>query len=59
MTPQLAHRSAFSEVRDGGGSFRALNPPFRKSASAVCAGTHAPTLGEHTGSVLRSGRLLG
>ena len=24
--PQLAHRSAFSEVRDSGGSFRALNP---------------------------------
>ena len=52
--PQLAHRSAFSEVRDGGGSFRALNPPFRMSASAVCAGTHAPALGEHTGSVLRA-----
>ena len=50
--PQLAHRSAFSEVRDGGGTFRALNPPFRMSRSAACAGTHAPALGEHTRSVL-------
>jgi CoA:oxalate CoA-transferase len=52
--PQLAHRSAFSEVRDGGGSFRALNPPFRMSASAACAGAHAPALGEHTRPVLRA-----
>ena len=52
--PQLAHRSAFSEVRDGGGAFRVLNPPFRMSRSAVCAGTHAPALGEHTRSVLRT-----
>jgi CoA:oxalate CoA-transferase len=52
--PQLAHRSAFSEVRDGGGLFRALNPPFRMSRSAACAGTHAPALGEHTRSVLRA-----
>ena len=50
----LAHRSAFSEVRDGGGSFRALNPPFRVSRSAACAGTHAPALGEHTRPVLRA-----
>jgi CoA:oxalate CoA-transferase len=48
--PRLAHRSAFSEVRDGGGLFRALNPPFRMSRSAACAGTHAPALGEHTRS---------
>ena len=52
--PQLAHRSAFSEVRDGGGSFRALNPPFRMSASAACAGAHAPALGEHTRPMLRA-----
>ena len=50
--PQLAHRSAFSEVRDGGGTFRALNPPFRMSRSAAFAGTHAPALGEHTRPVL-------
>ena len=52
--PQLAHRRAFSEVRDGGGSFRALNPPFRMSGSAAFAGTHAPALGEHTRPVLRT-----
>jgi CoA:oxalate CoA-transferase len=52
--PQLAHRSAFSEVSDGGGSFRALNPPFRMSASAACAGAHAPALGEHTRPALRA-----
>ena len=27
--PQLAHRGAFATVRDAGGTFRALNPPFR------------------------------
>ena len=52
--PQLAHRSAFSEVRDGGGSFRALNPPFRMSGSAACVGACAPALGEHTRPVLRA-----
>ena len=51
---QLEHRSAFAEVCDGGGSFRTLNPPFRMSASAACAGTHAPALGDHTRSVLRA-----
>jgi len=57
--PQLAHRSAFSEVRDAGGAFRALNPPFRMSRSAACAGTHAPALGEHTRSVLRTAGFSG
>ena len=52
--PQLAHRSAFSEVRDSGGSFRALNPPFRMSGSAACVGGHAPALGEHTRCVLQA-----
>jgi CoA:oxalate CoA-transferase len=52
--PQLAHRSAFSEVRDASGAFRALNPPFRMSGSAACAGSHAPALGEHTRSVRRT-----
>jgi CoA:oxalate CoA-transferase len=55
--PQLAHRSAFSEVRDGAGLFRVLNPPFRMSESAVYAGTHAPALGEHTRPVLRAAGL--
>jgi CoA:oxalate CoA-transferase len=50
--PQLAHRGAFSEVRDAGGTFKVLNPPFRMSATATAAGPHAPALGEHTREVL-------
>src|SRR5499433_593043 len=29
--PQIAHRQAFAEVHDRGGTFRALHPPFRFS----------------------------
>ncbi|MDX2157187.1 MAG: CaiB/BaiF CoA-transferase family protein [Hyphomicrobiaceae bacterium] len=50
--PQLDHRDAFTEVRDQAGSFKALNPPFRMSASATRAGEHAAALGEHTAAVL-------
>ena len=50
--PQLAHRGAFHDVRDAGGSFKALSPPFRMSASATTVGQHAPALGEHTRDVL-------
>jgi CoA:oxalate CoA-transferase len=50
--PQLAHRGAFNEVRDSGGSFKALNPPFRMSASTTAAGAQASALGEHTHEVL-------
>jgi CoA:oxalate CoA-transferase len=50
--PQLAHRAAFSEVTDAGGTFKALNPPFRMSASAAMAGPRAAALGEHTREVL-------
>lgn len=50
--PQLAHRAAFAEVHDRGGSFKALNPPFRLSASATRAGDRASALGEHTLEVL-------
>jgi CoA:oxalate CoA-transferase len=46
--PQLAHRQAFSEVSDKGGTFKALNPPFRMSASRTAAGPESPALGEHT-----------
>ncbi len=52
--PQLVHRKAFNEVHDAGGTFRALNPPFRMSASVAAAGAHAAALGEHTVEVLRS-----
>ena len=50
--PQLEHRGAFAEVRDAGGSFKALNPPFRMSASATMVGSRAPALGEHSRDVL-------
>jgi CoA:oxalate CoA-transferase len=50
--PQLAHRSAFGEVRDAGGTFRALNPPFRMSGSQASVGPRVPALGEHTREVL-------
>ena len=46
--PQLAHRHAFAEIADAGGSFLALNPPFRLSAAAVAAQPFAAALGEHT-----------
>lgn len=50
--PQLAHRQAFTRVMDAGGSFEALNPPFRMSASRTVAGPIAPALGQHTRDVL-------
>ena len=50
--PQLQHRGAFGEVADAAGSFKALNPPFRMSASATSVGGRAPALGEHTREVL-------
>jgi len=51
--PQLLHRDAFAEVRDAGGEFLVLNPPFRLSGSAVRARAWAAALGEHTDEVLR------
>ena len=50
--PQLAHRDAFAEVADAGGSFKCINPPFRMSDSTTHAGPRAPALGEHTREVL-------
>jgi crotonobetainyl-CoA:carnitine CoA-transferase CaiB-like acyl-CoA transferase len=46
--PQIAHRSALSEVSDGGGTFKVLNLPFRMSETNVSAGKRMATLGEHT-----------
>jgi crotonobetainyl-CoA:carnitine CoA-transferase CaiB-like acyl-CoA transferase len=51
--PQIAHRGALSEVRDGGGTFRVLNLPFRMSGTTVSAGQRMATLGEHTVAFLR------
>jgi CoA:oxalate CoA-transferase len=50
--PQLAHRHAFAEIADDGGSFLALNPPFRMSAARTAAQPFAAALGEHTEAVL-------
>jgi len=50
--PQLAHRRSLTEVRDHGGSFLALNPPFRFSAAEAAAQPFIAALGEHTAAVL-------
>lgn len=51
--PQIAHRQALDEVKDAGGTFKALKPPFRMSAAAVAVGSYAARLGEHTEAVLK------
>ena len=50
--PQLAHRNAFAEITDAGGSFLALNPPFRLSAGRTAAQPFAAALGAHNDEVL-------
>jgi crotonobetainyl-CoA:carnitine CoA-transferase CaiB-like acyl-CoA transferase len=50
--PQLAHRGSFAEIHDRGGSFRALNPPFRMSNTAASAKPFVAALGEHSEAVL-------
>jgi CoA:oxalate CoA-transferase len=50
--PQLAHRRAFAEISDAGGTFLALNPPFRMSAATTAAIPRVASLGEHTQEVL-------
>jgi crotonobetainyl-CoA:carnitine CoA-transferase CaiB-like acyl-CoA transferase len=52
LDPQLAHRAAFAEVRDGSGSFRVLNPPFHLSDATIRVSDFAASLGEHTRDVL-------
>jgi crotonobetainyl-CoA:carnitine CoA-transferase CaiB-like acyl-CoA transferase len=51
--PQIAHRGALSEVRDGGGAFKVLNLPFRMSGTNISAGKRMASLGEHTVAFLR------
>ena len=51
--PQLAHRTALAEVHDRGGSFRALNPPFRMTGSDTAARPYVTALGEDSAAVLR------
>ena len=50
--PQLAHRRAFAEIHDAGGTFQALNPPFRMSDTPAAASPHVAALGEHTEELL-------
>jgi CoA:oxalate CoA-transferase len=50
--PQLAHRQAFAEICDAGGTFKALNPPFRFSAARAEAAHHVAALGEDTEALL-------
>ena len=51
--PQLEHRGALAEVRDAGGSFRVVNPPFRLSGAIAAVRDFAAGLGEHTAEILR------
>jgi crotonobetainyl-CoA:carnitine CoA-transferase CaiB-like acyl-CoA transferase len=55
--PQIAHRGALSEVRDGGGTFKVLNLPFRMSGTTVSAAKRIATLGEHTIALLKEAGL--
>ncbi|HVZ08085.1 CaiB/BaiF CoA transferase family protein [Rhodopila sp.] len=55
--PQLRHRGAFADVTDAGGTFKALNPPFRLSGVPVQVRGFAAALGEHTKAVLREAGL--
>jgi len=55
--PQLAHRNAFQDVADAGGSFNVLRPPFRSTAYDCDTGQRVPGLGEHTREVLEAAGL--
>jgi len=50
--PQIAHRHSFAEVRDPGGTFLALNPPFHMSVATAAARPFVAALGEHTEELL-------
>jgi CoA:oxalate CoA-transferase len=50
--PQLAHRNSLAEIHDRGGSFLALNPPFRFSQGRAEARPFVAALGEHSEAVL-------
>jgi CoA:oxalate CoA-transferase len=50
--PQLAHRHSLTEVHDQGGTFLALNPPFRMTASRAAAEPHVAALGADSTAVL-------
>ena len=50
--PQLAHRESLAEVHDKGGTFLALNPPFRMSGSRAASHDFVAELGQHSAAVL-------
>lgn len=50
--PQIAHREAFVDVRDAGGTFKVLNAPFRMSASPLRPGPRVHDQGADTAAVL-------
>jgi crotonobetainyl-CoA:carnitine CoA-transferase CaiB-like acyl-CoA transferase len=50
--PQIAHRQALIEIHDRGGTFKALNPPFRFSQGRAAAQPFVAALGAHTETVL-------
>ncbi|MBV9152090.1 MAG: CoA transferase [Alphaproteobacteria bacterium] len=50
--PQLAHRGSLADIHDKGGTFRALNPPFRMSNAEAAAKPFVAVLGADTEAVL-------
>src|SRR5437016_3007798 len=50
--PQLAHRHSLATIHDKGGTFRALNPPFRMSNGEAAAKPFVVSHGENTEAVL-------
>jgi crotonobetainyl-CoA:carnitine CoA-transferase CaiB-like acyl-CoA transferase len=50
--PQLAHRRSLATIRDNGGEFLALNPPFRMTGSDTATRPHVNALGADNRAVL-------
>ncbi len=51
--PQLAHRAALAEVHDAGGTFKAVNPPYRLSQGTTTIRDFCAALGEHSREILQ------
>jgi len=54
--PQIVHRGALSEVRDGGGTFKVLNLPFRMSGATVSVAKRMSTLASTDRCAFEEGR---
>jgi crotonobetainyl-CoA:carnitine CoA-transferase CaiB-like acyl-CoA transferase len=50
--PQITHRRSFTEVRDAGGTFLAINPPFQMTGATAATQPFVAGLGEHTEELL-------